>query len=797
VTVVGRDREVDAVHLLLDRAAAGSGGVLVLSGPAQSGRTVLADASAATAGSRGFDVLRLAAAKRQTGQWLLVQLLRDVDAPGDLIERLQREPGPRDLDLAVELLCSGPARLIVLDDVERGGSEALDLVGALAGRAVSGCTAVVATAVGPLGVGTELSMAPLGPEQIGLVVGEDRPDVQLALWAASGGRPGSAVDLARTIAELPPDADPVVELALRTRSGEQFLAVDTGHIHLLELALERTEADSARARLLARLAHALLGDAFTGERRRALVEEALVLARRSRDQSVLAEVLDSALHALWDADGAADRLVTSEEIATLARSTADLERGRGALFWRFVALMELARVAEAESALAAFERQAELAADAAGQVMAVSRHAMLATLRGRFDEARRLTEEVQRRGQVIQLPDTEALVGTLRGAVTSLQGDWKDGPAQVDALRAAGRTRPGHFYDATAARLLVSMGHSAEGALELERTLPLVLAGTGPRWLGAVADLAVVAVATENRPAAEQLYAALSPYRGQLVIWAGANTCTGPVAHYLGLLAGGLGRGAEAAELFHEAIAVEERVGALPWLALTSAALADVLSGGSADDEGVAREVSEHRGGALAIAQRLGLSGVLASLSPPTDEWTLRREGENWVLTAGAETARLRDTRGMGYLRSLLASPGREIASLDLVAGGVGLAGGRSEPTLDAAGRKAYRRRLAALDDELARADAAGDAHRAERVEDERRTLIAELRRGTGLGGRPRAVAAEDERARVNVTRALRAAVERIAMAAPRAGGHLESSIRTGRACRYEPSVGGPTRWHV
>ena len=75
--------------------------------------------------------------------------------------------------------------------------------------------------------------------------------------------------------------------------------------------------------------------------------------------------------------------------------------------------------------------------------------------------------------------------------------------------------------------------------------------------------------------------------------------------------------------------------------------------------------------------------------------------------------------------------------------------------------------------------------------------LLAELRRAAGLGGRDRVVAPEAERARVNVTRTLRATIERVAAAAPRAAAHLRASIRTGGACRYEPAPGGPTRWHV
>ena len=56
---------------------------------------------------------------------------------------------------------------------------------------------------------------------------------------------------------------------------------------------------------------------------------------------------------------------------------------------------------------------------------------------------------------------------------------------------------------------------------------------------------------------------------------------------------------------------------------------------------------------------------------------------------------------------------------------------------------------------------------------------------------------ADAERARVNVTRTLRAAIDRITRAAPVAGTHLSSSIRTGTVCRYQPAPGGPARWHT
>jgi hypothetical protein len=79
----------------------------------------------------------------------------------------------------------------------------------------------------------------------------------------------------------------------------------------------------------------------------------------------------------------------------------------------------------------------------------------------------------------------------------------------------------------------------------------------------------------------------------------------------------------------------------------------------------------------------------------------------------------------------------------------------------------------------------------------ERDALLGELRRASGLGGRVRGMSNADERARVNVTRTLRTTLARITELAPRAGAHLTASIRTGRACRYQPADGGPSRWRV
>ena len=793
--LVGRRREMGEIEQLLERAAAGMGGLIVVTGPDGSGKTAVADAAADEARRRGFEVVRASPARGQPGRWAWAQLLRDIGVADDIAAGLLQVVGPFDLDNAARELASGTRRLVVVDDIDRGGLEAAELLAVVATRVAAGSTAVIATAGMPLGVGRELRLGGLNEDELSTVIGTVRPDARHALWLASRGLPGVARSLAGGLASLGQDDDPIVHLALHAASTAGFLEVDVALVGLLEAAASRTRDDRTRARVLARLAHELLGDVAAAGRRRALVDEAVELARRAGDQRTLAEVLDARLHALWDPAAADDRLATAAEIMELARASADDSRERHGLFWRFMALMELGRVAEAESALAAYERSATAAGDAHAVVMATSRHAMLTILRGRFDEGSRLIEDVLEMGGRLEYADTDRLVGTLRGSIGMERGTRQEGAAAVDVCYALSRRFPAHFFEATAAVILAGLGRQAEAEAELERILPRVLAGSGPRWLSVMAELAVVVATTHDSHAAADLYRGLVPYRGKFVVRGGANSTLGPVSRYLGLLATQLGRLDDATSYFEEAIALEEAIGALPGLARSLAGLADALTGRSGD--GDAQRASDCRRRARSIAGRLGMTMLLESLTQPTDEWSLGRDGEDWLLEAGDEHVRLRDSHGLRYLRALLAAPGQELSALDLAAGGAGLVASGVGPIFDDAARSAYRHRLAELSDELDVADRIQDSQRSESAETERQAVLRELGTASRLGGRTRETSADAERARVNVTRTLRATVDRIAATAPRTGSHLRASIRTGQACRYQPAPGGPNRWHV
>jgi tetratricopeptide (TPR) repeat protein len=802
VRVAGRRRELDEIARLLDRALTGAGGALLICGPAGSGRTLLAQAAAERARDRGLQVLWARPAHGQPGRMAWAQLLRDTNAPAGLTgSLLETGTGALDLDAAARHLVSGKPRLIVVDDIDSGGPDATAMLAVVAARCAAAPIAVIATSSAPLGLKPELRLDGLSEADLAEALPGLDPDSVHALWLASRGRPGVALLLARELDgrgrpdhdDRPEHEDPVVRLALAVSSAEQFLEVDMNLVRLLEAAAPRARDGAARARVLARLARELLGDASAAARRRALADEALGLARRAGNAGVLADVLDARLHALWDPDGAADRLAAGSEIIDLARAAGDGKRERQGMFWRFMGLMELGRVAEAESALAAYAHEAAAAGDAEAAVLAASRQAMLAILRGRFEQAGKLAAEVRTEARRIGLPDAEAVSLTLEGLIALERGmddgQWRHLP---DMILAAARQRPGHLFEANAARVLLTLGRVDEAAAELQRVLPHALASSGPRWLSAMANLAVVAAAADDTEATARIYQALLPYRGRLVLWGGAAGTSSPVSHHLGSLAATLGRHADAAAHFEEAIAFAERTGALPFLAHSLAGLGDALA-----RTGDTARAAACRDRARDIARRLGMTVLLRRLGRPASEWSLLRDGGDWILTAGGERTRLRDGRGLHYLRALLAAPGQGLRALDLAAGGAGLVPAQAGEVFDGTAREAYRRRLADVTAALDAADRSGDREAARRAEQERSALTRELRAAAGLGGKLRAAAPEAERARVNVTRTLRATIGRIAETAPLAAAHLAASVRTGGSCRYEPAAGGPDRWLV
>ena len=114
---------------------------------------------------------------------------------------------------------------------------------------------------------------------------------------------------------------------------------------------------------------------------------------------------------------------------------------------------------------------------------------------------------------------------------------------------------------------------------------------------------------------------------------------------------------------------------------------------------------------------------------------------------------------------------------------------GDAGPLLDGRARSEYRRRVEQLRSEIDDAFAADQPERAEAAQAELDVLVRQLAQAFGLGGRDRRAASAAERARLDVTHALRAATARLEEALPETARALDRRLRTGLYCAYEPAA--------
>ncbi len=195
-----------------------------------------------------------------------------------------------------------------------------------------------------------------------------------------------------------------------------------------------------------------------------------------------------------------------------------------------------------------------------------------------------------------------------------------------------------------------------------------------------------------------------------------------------------------------------------------------------------------------------------AAVVPETGARDVRRaglaqEGELWTLTHAGDAFHLKHSKGMGYLARLLAEPHAEVHVVELQAGApapeLRAAAEGAGTWLDDQAKRAYRARLAQLEDDLAEAERFNDVERAARAREERELIGRELARAVGLGGRDRPAGSAAERARVNATRAIRGAIRRIEECDASLGRHLDRAVRTGTFCVYDPAPQDEVSWAV
>jgi hypothetical protein len=97
----------------------------------------------------------------------------------------------------------------------------------------------------------------------------------------------------------------------------------------------------------------------------------------------------------------------------------------------------------------------------------------------------------------------------------------------------------------------------------------------------------------------------------------------------------------------------------------------------------------------------------------------------------------------------------------------------------------------------LDEAESFNDPARATKAREEIDFISSELARAFGLGGRDHRAAAHADGARLNVPRAIRAAMRNLARRTLPFGRRLASTIRRGRYCSYTPDSRAGVSWEI
>jgi tetratricopeptide (TPR) repeat protein len=655
-------------------------------------------------------------------------------------------------------------------------------------------------------------------------------DLYLALGDArvrAGDLPGAgeaflrAADIARRL----PDGRRLAQAAVGY--GGRFVWARAGHdqrmVPLLQdaLVLLGGEDDRLRVRLMSRLACALRSSADR-EYCDALSGQALELARRLDDPATLIFALTGRAGAIWWPENPEERLQIGTELIDVGRESRGIEGVVDGHMTRCAAYAEIGDIVAARRELETLSRTGGPLRLAAYHWLEGAMKAWFALFEGSLGEVEPWVEEMRDQAPTTPARDNVSAALFQLFLLRREQG-------RLDELEATLRVATTDFswyplHRIALAYVLTAGDHRSEAHSILSELSAEQFAGLhrDNNWLPSLCLASEVAGELGDRAIARVLYELLEPYAHRNAV-AFPEGPFGSVSRYLGLLAE-LSEDLEAADRhLADAETSNRHMGARPWLAHTLFERARVrlrLQGSPAG--GPIQWLEECRRlcdeiGLTSLSRELEIhhaTGKVDQAPPPSLHMAeFRREGEYFTVAFDGGGFQVKDMKGLRYLALLLSAPGREIHVLDLVAGGAGAdpaarghrgfdlelapAGDDAGPILDRHARDSYKARLVELEDEIAEAEAFGDQARASSGREEKDFVVSELAAGMGLGGRDRAAVSHSERARVNVTRAIRAASNKLGIHSPALGDHLAMTIHTGTFCVYRPDPRIPITWRT
>jgi DNA-binding CsgD family transcriptional regulator len=416
----------------------------------------------------------------------------------------------------------------------------------------------------------------------------------------------SAADIARTLAA--PEALAAAALGFEEASWRPGLPGDAAAQLLTDALGMLGEGDSTlKARVLGSLARAL---AFTTafEQAESIEQQAVAMARRLGDPATLAATLKARFYARLRPERIPTRLASAAELLRLGEATGDREMVLFAYAWRLFDLMELGDIPAVDHCLDVHARLAEDLRQPFYLYINATFRAMRATFAGCFAAGERLAQHALSIGQRLRGQDVLGLFGVQMFTLRREQGRLQEiAPAVrhfVQTNPAASTWRPG------LALIYSELGNAQEARAEFAYFASNDFANI-PRdalWVMCITYLSEVCAFLGDARSAALLYQFLLPHDGYNILIGPTAACYGAAARYLGMLAATMSHWQKAQGHFEDALAMNARMGAKPWLAHTQHEYARMLlRRGHPDDVDKAAGLLTE---ALNISRELGMRAL-------------------------------------------------------------------------------------------------------------------------------------------------------------------------------------------
>jgi predicted ATPase/DNA-binding SARP family transcriptional activator len=380
---------------------------------------------------------------------------------------------------------------------------------------------------------------------------------------------------------------------------------------LLEGALSALgEEDSAlRVRVLVSLSRAMFTSTGSLERRAAMAQQAVEMARRVKDPLALYETLHNSVLANRQPEKIKERIAVLNEMLQLAEQIGDAEKVLDTAMLRIYDQLELGDVQSAKADLEAYTQIAE----EIRQPFFIHNIGVMQTglllLAGRFEEAERLAQEALDSAQRTGVENADGVFGMQMFTIRREQGRLQELAPVIKYFvthhSAAATWRPG------LALIYSDLGLGQEARTEFEHLAANDFADLpqDALWLTCIIYLSEVCAFLGDADRAAVLYQLLLPYAGHNVVVGFVVACYGAVSRYLGLLATTMSCWEAAEQHFEEALKLNARIGAKPWLAHTQYQYAAMLL--TRDQAGDSDQAMSLLDEALATAYELGMKSLI------------------------------------------------------------------------------------------------------------------------------------------------------------------------------------------